>query len=114
MTNVFTGWSVAVYVVGSRLPWPSYPDLELFLRRNDESPEHSAVGELERSLLAQGMFARALPDLYALRQKHTVTAPDGKSRIELPPELTPATSQDVWLCERLVMSDLGRSVVAAA
>jgi Domain of unknown function (DUF6896) len=108
MTNVFTGWSVGVHVVESRPPWPAYSELKAFLRTSDRLPNHRRAHDLEAALLAQGVFARADSVLFALRERYTFRSRDGTTRIEIPPELEPATHEDIVLCERLVLTDRGR------
>lgn len=108
MTNVFTGWSVAIHIVHSKPPWPAYADLKAFLEPNDRLPDHRRTSDLEEALLDKGMFARADPELFALRVRHTVPRGDGTMLINIPPEFAPVIPEDAVLCERLVLTERGR------
>ena len=108
MTNVFTGWSVAIHIVDSKPPWPEYSELKVFLKPTDRSPDHRRTSDLEESLLDQGMFGSADPELLALRVRYTVPHKDGTMRIDIPPEFAPVTPEDAVLCERLVLTERGR------
>ena len=108
MTNVFTGASVAVHVLDSKPPWPLYTDLSGFLRNSRGFPDGELARKLEQGLLKRGLFARADPELHALRESCSLKSPDGTTRIEIPPELRPDTPEDVFLCERLVLTEDGR------
>lgn len=107
MTNVFTGWSVAIHVVDSRPPWPAYAELKAFLKAKD-SVDQGRASELEQALLELGMFGRADPTLFALRQRYSLPDREGTMRLEIPPEFRPTTVEDTVLCERLVLTEKGR------
>ena len=112
-TDVFTGWSVGVFVVDAKAPWPSFAKLRALIEREPGFPRFEHTSRLERDLLSQGMFEHADPQLFELRERYTRRWPSGGSTIDIPPALCPPVGDDIFLCDRLVLSAAGRRAAKA-
>jgi hypothetical protein len=112
-TEVFTGWSIGVFVVDAKAPWPVFAELRALIQHEPGFPKFEHTSRLAETLLRQGMFEHADPELFALRERYTRRRPDGASIIDIPPALCPLVGDDIFLCERLVLSAAGRRAAKA-
>jgi hypothetical protein len=106
--DVFTGWSVAIFVFSAKPPWPTYPHVRQLLQCELGHPDFHQTTRIETALLHHGFFEHADPELLALRTRCTRPGPAGQHIIDIPADLYPPVAADVLLCDRLVLSDSGR------
>ena len=104
MTNVFSGWSIGVFVVSTRPPWPTFTRLRNHLYHSPRHPHFQRLSQLKDALIEQGLFVFADPELFDLRNKYTENTENGRI-IDIPEGLQPEVSSDVWLCDRYVLAD---------
>ncbi|MEK6239499.1 MAG: hypothetical protein N2C14_32675 [Planctomycetales bacterium] len=108
MTNVFSEWSVGVFVVSSQPPWPVFPRLRNWLADRPRWPNFARATELRDSLMDKGLFAFCAADLVQLKNQYTRKSPSGGGEImDVPPDLQPETPEDLFLCNRLILSPDG-------
>lgn len=117
--DTFSGWGVLQFVMTTKLPWKVFPDLQAYLAE-EPPPYNELSGSHKRmSLLAQRMFDLRLvettdPGLSALVESHRHVEPDGQTVVILPAPFNDWTRHEFWdsaVCERWVLSDLGKRVI---
>jgi hypothetical protein len=118
--DTFTGWGVLQFVMTTRLPWRTFPDLQRYLAQQpppyDElSGDHSKMTDLFSRLEERGLITVADPDLYTLVQRHTTVQPDGSQVVVLPEQFQDPTSRGWWdtlVCQQCTISDVGLRLLA--
>lgn len=113
-----TGWSVLQFVMCAGPPWRSFERLRMHLA--DRGPpydslsgNHHRMSRICARLEALALFVPADPSLLKLRERFTaVRADNGFKEIDVPPELAPPRAMDLFVCERLVLADSAKKLIA--
>ena len=117
--DTFTGFGVLQFVMTSRPPWREFDELRTYLAdgpppHDELSGSHKGMVALIKGLKAAGYVEFADPDLCAWKKRHTVTDSSGRHVLRMPREYAPHSREtyDTSVSSRLVVSDLGRQVLA--
>ncbi len=117
--DTFSGWGVLQFVMTTKPPWKVFPDLQAFLAEksppfNELSGSHQKMMLLARRIAELKLVEAADPELCALIEKHTIIEPNGWHVVKLPAPYNDWTQPEFWdaaVCERWVLSDLGKRVL---
>jgi hypothetical protein len=115
--DTFTGWGVLQFVMTTRAPWQTFPDLQTYLAAkpppyNSLSGSHARMCDLQDRLETLGCFERAAPDLHALVERHTERPPNAWTRFMPPVGLSERDLVDCYICNRWVLSPTALRILA--
>jgi hypothetical protein len=118
ITDAFTPWGAAQFIMTSKSPWPEFNDLKTYLA--DHAPpydEYAAsmerAGKLCDCLEEAGLIETADPELLVLAERHPSPNAEGLPTLRLPPGTPERTSFDIMVANRKVISDAGRKLLSS-
>jgi hypothetical protein len=118
--DTFTGWGVLQFIMTSKAPWKEFPELRTHLTDKSLpsdtadrfSGNHKEMTVLVSRLEECGWIEVADADLCALTEQCTTIDSEGRRMVKLPKHLTGREVWDTMACHRLVLSDLGKQMLA--
>jgi hypothetical protein len=115
--DTFTGWGVLQFIMTSKAPWQEFPELRAYLADkpppfNELSGSHEKMINFLDRLGDSQLIEVADPELCMLVEKYTTINANGQQVVSLPEDLPERIFWfDSMVCNRLVISELGKQVI---
>jgi hypothetical protein len=109
----FTPEGVGSFVVTTRPPWRTFPELKALLS-GSVGYDYAMYVELSDALKNMGLINYVAPDLVDLVKKHTTLVPGRGYVLDVPLAERPQDENALILCDRLVLAQKGRDLLNSA
>lgn len=113
---VITGWGILQFIMCTKAPWGIYADLKEYLTK--KTPRDELSGDFNimmRILLKLEDNEYLVPcdsELCELRNRYTKPDANGYNNIiDIPENLQPECKTDLLVCDRLIISEKGESIL---
>lgn len=108
-TDTFSGWGILQFIMTSRAPRRSFPDLQEHLAEKPPpyhswSGSHARMRSLMERLETAGFVQAADPELCACVERHTIIEPNGRRLLNFPEDLPERTVLDALVCYLWVLT----------
>jgi Domain of unknown function (DUF6896) len=112
-TPAFTPGGVGAFAFASRPPWRAFFELRAALEGSVDY-DHARCVALSDQLRYQGLIEYVAPEVVALIARYSRFDPERGHIVDIPKELRPEDENTLTLCDRLIITDEGRALLARA
>ena len=106
----FTPGAVGAFTLASRPPWRTFPELRAALA-GPVGYDHGRCVALSDELRHQGLIEYAAPEIVDLVARYSRFDPKRGHILDLPSQLRPADENALLLCDKLLITDKGRTLL---
>jgi hypothetical protein len=106
----FTPGGVGSFVVTTRPPWRTFPELKAFLS-GSVGYEYAKCVELSEALRNMHLISYVSPDVVNLVKRHSTFVPGRGHVLDVPPAERPTDESALTLCDKLVLTERGRELL---